>query len=101
MDTSDLAPFAKFIRQGKITGWWFLVGGSVCCLSAIPPVFNPPAPILVNGIPTNDFTTKLGVATFVASFPVVGALLAFTPKHAMQKGLIAIIRFTKRAFKPR
>ena len=95
MDAQEPAqePFSKFIRQGKITGWWFLVIGSILCLSTVPPVFSPHATVMVDGVPTDDFATKLWVAVFAGSFPVVGAFLAFIPKRTMQRGLVAVSRF--------
>lgn len=48
----------------KFIGWWFLFIGSIVCIQPVYVLFHPDATISVNGVPANDFATKLGVTAF-------------------------------------
>jgi len=47
-------------------------------------LLDPAASIRVNGVPTTDFVTKLGVFFFTTFFPVLGAVLAFLPQKKIE-----------------
>jgi len=89
MNAQEKIPL-KIVRLAKrlrSTGWWFLVLGAIASIYPIAILFDPQATIQVNGVPTNDLFTKLGIAAFVLIFPVMGAFLAFTSKEKFERWL--------------
>ena len=94
MNTQELIPAAviKLTKQLKITGWWFMILGSILCFFAVPPVFDPHATVMFKGVPADDFITKLVPAIFVSSSTVMEYFFSFVPRR-MQKKLAVISRF--------
>ena len=58
-------------------------------------LFDPNAEMLVDGVPTKSFSTKLGTAVFLSVPLVLGALLAFTPRKRMEQAFDTFNRFAK------
>jgi hypothetical protein len=97
MNSEEKVPphIVRLAKRFRFTGWWFLLLGTPMCIYQIAILFNPEATIPVNGVPTKDFVTKLSVAAFVSIFPVIGAILAITPKKLMQGKLVSFDRWAK------
>ncbi len=85
----------KMTNGFRSVGWWFLVGGSIICIHPIVILFDPQAPILVNGSPTTDLNTKLSVTAFGLFFPLLGAFLALTPRKKLERLFASFIRWSR------
>ena len=97
MNTEEhIPPHAKRMAwRLKLVGWWFLLIGSIVCIQPVYVVFRPDATISVNGVPTHSLPTKLGVALFAIMFPLIGNVLALTPRITMQKRIVSFGRWAK------
>jgi len=71
----------------RIMGWSFFIGGSFAFIYFLLALKNPTAVIVVNGTETSDPHTKLMAVLFAAIFPLVGAVLAFTPRRLAESFL--------------
>jgi hypothetical protein len=97
MNTEEKIPpnIVTLAKLFRFVGWWFLVLSSIVCIYQIAILFDAKATIRVNGVPTNDFVTKLAFAAFFLIFPVLGGFCAFTSKKKMQGLLAAFDRWAK------
>ncbi len=70
----------RIVRRFRLVGWIFLVTGTIVCVAAFNFAFNSADKITINGVPTYDFHAKLKAAEFTCLGPIIGVVLAFTPK---------------------
>ena len=75
--------------------WAFLILGCLISVHPVRALFDPQATVLVDGTPTRDLSTKLGVAAFTLSFAVVGGLIALPSRKRFERWVAAFIRWSQ------
>ena len=102
---SPLAWFeTQFVEYGVVVeafyqrwfpcAWLFLsviIIGSIIVFFFIQAAQDPNAAIEINGVPTKDFTAKVGAIIFTALFPLFGIFLSFAPSNLLEKWTTKII----------
>ena len=74
----------KVVGRFRVLGWLFLVGGSFMSVGFFVAAYDPNSKITINHVPTYDFHAKLHAAFFTLVFPLVGAVLALTPRGKLE-----------------
>ena len=98
MNTEEAIPphIPKIAQSFRITGWWFLILGSLICIQPIAILFDPNATMNVNGVPTKEFGVKIGTAAMLFFFgPVLGGIFALSPRKKLEAAIAAFDRFAK------
>jgi hypothetical protein len=87
LDQKIPAHVEKTAKSFRRVGWLFLIFGSIVAIDPIITLFDANAAIMVNGVPTKDLGTKLAITGFVLIFPILGGLLALSPKSKIEAAL--------------
>jgi uncharacterized membrane protein HdeD (DUF308 family) len=86
----DNSLMLTILRGFRILGWAFFIIGSIAFVDSLMAFRDPSAVIVVNHRETSDSHTKLVVMLATALFPLIGAVLAFTPSRLAEKFLALI-----------
>jgi hypothetical protein len=82
-------PVLPMLRSFRILGWGFVIIGNFAFVHSLLAFRDPTAVIVVNHGETSDPHTKLVIMLTTAAFPLIGAILAFTPRRHAEKFLAA------------
>ena len=85
MDIKQLKKMKRFRGMFRFIGIIFCLVGGMLLISFVPLLFEPKATILVNGVPTADFSQKLDAVIFISAFVIVGLASLFSPSRYLNK----------------
>ncbi|MDK9682848.1 hypothetical protein [Pseudoalteromonas shioyasakiensis] len=79
------------VGLSRLAGGMLIIIGSILVFFFIQAAQDPNAAIEINGVPTKDFTAKVGAVIFTALFPLFGIFLSFAPSNLLEKWTTKII----------
>ncbi|MCZ4250135.1 hypothetical protein [Pseudoalteromonas shioyasakiensis] len=79
------------VGLSRLAGGMLIIIGSIIVFFFIQAAQDPNAAIEINGVPTKDFTAKVGAIIFTALFPLFGIFLSFAPSNLLEKWTTKII----------
>jgi len=79
------------VGLSRLAGGMLILIGCLLVFSFVQAALDPNALIEVNGVPTNDKSTKISAVLFACLFPIIGLFLAFAPNKLMDKLAAKII----------
>jgi len=79
------------VGLSRLAGGMLIIIGSILVFFFIQAAQDPNAAIELNGVPTKDFTAKVGSVIFTALFPMFGIFLSFAPNNLLEKWATKII----------
>ena len=79
------------VGLSRLAGGMLIIIGSIIVFFFIQAAQDPNAAIEINGVPTKDFTAKVGAIIFTALFPLFGIFLSFAPNNLLEKWTTKII----------
>ena len=79
------------VGLSRLAGGMLIIIGSILVFFFIQAAQDPNAAIEINGVPTKDFTAKVGAVIFTALFPLFGLFLSFAPSNLLEKWTTKII----------
>ncbi|NQZ11300.1 MAG: hypothetical protein HRT35_29465 [Algicola sp.] len=85
MDTSQLKAMRRFRKGMRFVGVWFFLIGGLLFYSMLTTLLDPEGVIIYNGVPTTDYSVKLGATLFAGIFVVVGLFLSFSTQKMLNK----------------
>ena len=79
------------VGLSRLAGGMLIIIGSIIVFFFIQAAQDPNAAIEINGVPTKDFTAKVGAIIFTALFPLFGIFLSFAPSNLLEKWTTKIL----------
>ena len=79
------------VGLSRLAGGMLIIIGSILVFFFIQAAQDPNGAIEINGVPTKDFTAKVGAVIFTALFPLFGIFLSFAPSNLLEKWTAKII----------
>ena len=79
------------VGLSRLAGGMLIIIGSILVFFFIQAAQDPNAAIEINGVPTKDFTAKVGAVIFTVLFPLFGIFLSFAPSNLLEKWTTKII----------
>ncbi len=79
------------VGLSRLAGGMLIIIGSIIVFFFIQAAQDPNAAIEINGVPTKDFTAKVGAVIFTALFPLFGIFHSFAPNNLLEKWATKII----------